>query len=67
MKIFNKENGKEVVYVQKGELAYLMHSCESIPAAIVEDFFSEIVIITGDNKDEFVKFEIRVKLNFLKN
>ncbi len=67
MKIFNKENGKEVVYVQKGELAYLMHSCESIPTAIISDFFSEVVIIDGNNKDEFVRFENPSEIKFFKN
>ena len=66
MKIFNKENDQEVVYVQKGDMMYVMHSCESIPAAFMEDFFSDIVIINGDNRNEFIRFTDPDEIKFFK-
>ena len=66
MKIINKENGQEAVYVQKGDLMYVTHNCDSMPAALMEDFFSDIVIINGDNRNEFVRFTNPSEVEFFR-
>ena len=66
MKIINNENGQEVVYVQKYDMMFIMHNCDSLPAALMEDFFSDIVIINGDNRFEFVRFTDPSEVEFFK-
>lgn len=68
MKIFNIENNKEVIYVQLDDLAMLMHSNEVIPAVIVNEVFGNgIVIIDSRNRNEFVRFDDDVAVEYLKN
>lgn len=66
MKIINREDGQEVVYLQKGDLAYLMHNCDTVPYAFVDDFFSDVVIIDNSNRDEFVRFTNQSEVDFAK-
>ncbi len=66
MKIINRENDQEVVYVQKSDMMYVTHNCTSFPAALMDDFFSDIVIINGDNRDEFVRFTDPSEVEFFK-
>ena len=66
MKIFNIENNKEVVYVQKGDLAFIMHYAIEVPGAFVTDFFNDIVIINDSNRMEFVRFEHKTEIDYLK-
>lgn len=67
MKIFNIEDDGEVVYVQKGDMAYVTHSCDTFPGALLDDFFSEMVIINGDNRNEFVRFTNPSEIEFFEN
>ena len=67
MKIFNKENNEEVAYVQKGDLGFMMHSCDGVPAAFLDEFFNNIVIINGDNRREFVRFNNPKIVKWLKD
>ena len=66
MKIINRENDQEVVYVQKSDMMYVTHNCDSFPAALMEDFFSDIVIINGDNRNEFVRFTDPSEVDFFR-
>ena len=66
MKIFNIENDKEVVYVQKGDLAYIMHYAIAVPGAFVTDFFNDVVLINDSNSMEFVRFENNAEIDYLK-
>lgn len=67
MKLFNIENNQEVVYVQMNDLAYLMHSDEEIPAVIVTKVFGNgVVIIDNRNRDEFVRFDNPIAVNYFK-
>ena len=66
MKIINKENDQEVVYVQKSDMMYVTHNCDSFPAALMNDFFSDIVIINGDNRNEFVRFTDPSEVDFFR-
>ena len=54
MKIF--ANNK--VYVQKNDLAYLMRGAEdvSIPSSIMDKVFGQILIVTDENRYEFIAF-----------
>lgn len=67
MKIFNREDGQEVVYVQKYDMMFVTHNCETMPAALLNDFFSDIVIINGDNRFEFVRFTDPAEVEFFRD
>ena len=67
VKIINKENNEEVAYVQKGDLGFMMHSCDGVPAAFLDEFFNNIVIINGDNRREFVRFNNPKIVKWLKD
>ncbi len=67
MKIFNRENDKEVVYVQMNDLAYLMHSDEAVPAVIVNEVFGKGVVIIDDrNRNDFVRFDNPTAVSYFK-
>jgi len=66
VKIINSEDGKEVVYVQNHDMMYVMHNCESMPAALMQDFFSDIVIINGNNRFDFVRFTDPTEVEFFR-
>lgn len=68
MKLFHTENGKEVVYVQMQDLAYLIHETDlSVPASIFMKVFSKPVITTDENRFNFVKFDEEHEIKFFKN
>lgn len=66
MKLFNVEEGKEVVYIQFGDLAKMMRICNSMPAAFLTDFFSEPRIINEDNWYEFYRMENPIEIEYIK-
>ena len=67
MKLFHEENGREVVYVQMQDLAYLNEKDISIPASIYMKVFSNpITIINNQNRFDFVKFEEKEEVQFFK-
>ena len=66
MKIINEEANKEVIYVQKGDMAFIMRSSDSVPASFLDDFFTDIIIINGYNKDDFIKFSKPEQIKYLK-
>jgi len=68
MKIFNKEDGKEIVYVQKNDIAYHNNIEEKIPASIYLKMYShtEITIIADDNRMDFVSFDEPNEIEFFK-
>lgn len=67
MKIFNKENGKEKVYVQMNDLMMLNQSDMPIPASIFEKVFSGIVIVDDSNRMDFVEFNEPREIEFFKS
>lgn len=56
MKIVNIENGKKKIYVQLNDVMMLMHFEETIPAEVMEKVFSNVFIVTDDNRFEFAEF-----------
>lgn len=67
MKLFHKENGEEVVYVQLQDLMYLINDSNiPIPASIITQVFSDIVIVTDENRFDFVKFVEESEISFFK-
>lgn len=66
MKIFNKEENKEVVYVQKEDLMQISLYYSQIPESIANDiktFFQGF----GYNSEKFVRYEDPEALEFFKN
>ena len=66
MKIFNKENGVDFVYVQREDLMYVLHYCLSIPNVLINDFFLETQDMTEENKDDFISFPNKSVIEFFK-
>lgn len=66
MKIFNKEDGVEVVYVQMNDLAMLTHYEDEIPASIFLQVFTDITIIDDRNRWEFQRFVDPDTIEFFK-
>ena len=64
MKIFNKEDGKEKVYVQMNDIAMMNSHVHSIPASIFEQVFTDIVIIDDSNRMDFVCFDKKHEIDF---
>lgn len=56
MKIFNIENEKMKVYVQLNDVMMLMHLDGTIPAEVMEKIFSDVFIVTDENRFEFAEF-----------
>ena len=56
MKIVNVENGKKKVYVQLNDVMMLMQLDGTIPAEVMEKIFSDVFIVTDDNRFEFAEF-----------
>ena len=67
MKIFNKENGKEKVYVQMNDLMMLNQSDMPIPASIFEKVFTGVVIVDDSNRMDFVEFDKPNEIEFFKS
>ncbi len=67
MKLFHKENGKEVVYVQRQDMVHLFESNIAFPASIYNKVFDQPVgIIDETNRFEFIKFEKESEVEFFK-
>ena len=56
MKIVNVENGKKKVYVQLNDVMMLMQLDGTIPAEVMEKIFSDVFIVTDENRFEFAEF-----------
>ena len=56
------------VYVQKNDLAYFMRGSEgiSIPSSIIDKVFSQVFIVTDENRYEFVEFSSPEEIEFFK-
>lgn len=70
MKIFNKENGKEKVYVQMEDLMLLMHYDinTGIPASIFDKIFKDgMVFVSDHNRFEFASFDEENEIEFFRN
>lgn len=68
MKIFNKENGVEKVYVQKNDLVMILHSEDKLPASICDNIFADgIFVVDGDNGNEFIEFSDKDSLKFFRS
>lgn len=68
MKIINKENGIEKVYVQLNDIMELIQTNKPIPASIIDNLFGiEMPIIDESNRDDFVKFEKKEEVDFFKS
>ena len=65
MKIFNKENGKEKVYVQMNDIGMMNSHVHSIPASIFLQLLPEAVIIDDSNRMDFVCFDKKHEIDFL--
>ena len=64
MKLFNKEKGKEVVYVQLQDIMYLMNDTDlSVPASI---FVKTFGIVNDKNRFNFLKFDKEDEVEFFK-
>lgn len=69
MQIFNKENGKEVVYVQFEDL-YFLETMDKLPYEIlIETVFEEVVTVKGEDEEEayFMKFTSYQTVRFFKS
>ena len=56
MKIVNIEDGKKKVYVQLNDVMMLMQLDGTIPAEVMEKIFSDVFIVTDENRFEFAEF-----------
>jgi hypothetical protein len=68
MKIFNKENGKEKVYVQMQDIMTVVHediNC-GIPASIFEKVFGDVLIVDDSNRWEFLEFDKPEEVEFFR-
>lgn len=60
MKIFNIENGKEKIYVQKKDIKQLWKFCGQIPLSIFNNENNDIEM------DEFIEFDFKEEIDFFK-
>lgn len=68
MKIFNKENGKEKVYVQMQDIMTIIHediNC-GIPGSIIEKVFGKTLIVDESNRWNFKVFDLPEEVEFFK-
>lgn len=56
MKIFNEENGVKKVYVQLNDIMMMMHLDSLIPSEVFDKVFSDVFIVTDENRFEFKEF-----------
>lgn len=66
MKIFNKENEIEKVYVQMNDIMMLNQTDLTIPATIYLKIFNGIVIVDDSNRMNFVEFTDPKEIEFFK-
>jgi len=62
MKLFR--NNK--VYVQMNDVMFAMNHSNSIPAVVVNQIFKDVVIVTSDNRMDFVNFDDEVAINYFR-
>lgn len=68
MKIFNKENDKERVYVQLNDIMELTQTNMPIPASIIDKVFGgKFLIVDDSNRDDFVEFDKKEEIDFFKS
>ena len=68
MKIFNNENGKKVVYVQLNDLTQILNDSEKgIPQSVMHKVFSDMFIVTDENRYEFKRFDEEHEVEFFEN
>lgn len=56
MKIVNIEDGKKKVYVQLNDVMMLMQLDDTIPAEVMKKIFSNVFVVTDENRFEFAEF-----------
>ena len=66
MKIFNKENGVEKVYIQLDDLLVLFKTEQFIPISIFDKVFGKGIIIDNSNRYEFLEFHKKEEVDFFK-
>lgn len=64
MKIFNKEKGKEIVYVQREDLEYVLQYEKEIPLELIKRDIKRLV--SQGLKEEFIYFEEPITVEFFK-
>ncbi len=67
MKIFNKENGLEKVYVQYSDLLLLYNLNTIIPDTIYDKVYSDNFKVDDSNRFDFVEFNRKEEIDFFKN
>ena len=60
MKLFR--NNK--VYVQMNDVMFVMNHSNAIPSVIINQIFTGVVIVTNDNKNDFVSFEDKSAIDY---
>lgn len=67
MKIFRKENDKEVVYVQLQDIGFLKLLNTPIPDSINKKIFDEGIIIGNHNYFNYICFDEEEEINFFRD
>jgi hypothetical protein len=62
MKLFR--NNK--VYVQMNDVMFAMNHSNAIPAVIVNQIFKDVVIVTNENRMDFVSFDDKVAIDYFR-
>lgn len=65
MKILNKENNIEKIYVQLEDMMRLFSSDVAIPASIFDKVFSEPIVVDDRNRYDFIEFSDKNEVDFL--
>jgi len=63
MKLFRNNR----VYVQMNDVMFAMSHSDSVPGVVVNQIFKGIVIVTNDNKMDFVNFDDKTAINYFKS
>lgn len=66
MKLFHKENEKEVVYVQLQDIVELTNRELCIPVSIYDKVFKGFLIVDDSNRFNFFRFDEDYEVNFFK-
>ena len=66
MKIFNKENGVEKVYVQIDDILTLYKTEQYMPISIFDKVFSSELTINENNRYDFIEFYDKDEIEFFK-
>ena len=66
MKIFNKENGVEKVYIQLDDLLVLFKTEQFIPISIFDEVFGKDIDINDINRFDFIEFYKKNEVDFFK-